>query len=61
MKIAIYFNSGNKAVFERDKVHVLCKPIFNPKEYIEDDGVVIVNWDNVCFMKVVEEKTDDDE
>lgn len=61
MKIAFYFNSGNKAVFEQDKVSILFNPVFNPREYIADDGVVVVNWDNVCFMKVVEEKNDDDE
>lgn len=63
MKVAVYFNSGNKAIFDREKVKLLCNQLlFPPLDYLEEhEDRVVINWDNVSFMKVVEEKQDDDE
>lgn len=62
MKIAIYFNSGNKAIFDVGKLDIRGLGDAPYGDFETDyKGMTLVNWANVCFMKEVEDKNDDDE
>ena len=60
-KIAVYFNSGNKAVLPDDLVDFRSAEDVPTLPIVEYHGRVLVNWANVCFVREVEEKHDDDE
>lgn len=49
-RVKVYFNNGNTAVFPQDRVvFVWCEP---PKP---SDGLVVVNWDAVAWMREYQE------
>ncbi len=66
-RIKVYFIDEHKAVFDRDKVSFRGSDgaFFSFSEEIEEDccysdlvsdGRVMVNWDNVCFVREIEEE-----
>ena len=57
-KVAVYFNSGNKAVLETEGLEF--RESADPPICLIH-GKTLVNWSNVCFVREVEEKHDDDE
>lgn len=59
-RIAVYFNSGNKAVLDDDLVEFRDASDVPTLPIAEYHGRVLVNWANVCFVREVEEKHDDD-
>lgn len=59
-KIAVYFNSGNKAVFEDAVVEFRGGNDMPTIPISEYNGRVLVNWANVCFVREVQEEHHDD-
>lgn len=65
-KIAVYFNNDYRAVFNIDNVTMaytvdgsvqsINGSVFNSIK----NGRVVVNWNNVCFIRPYEEKVDED-
>ena len=63
MEIMVYFNSGNKARFDADKttfavINGQRNDRFAPDI---DGGKIVVNWDNVSFVRQIEEREEDEE
>jgi len=73
MKITVYFVDNQKAVFDVDKVSFMrsdgfCFNLTDTSDGIERtyaelvaDGKVLINWDNVCFVKEAPEPGMDDD
>lgn len=61
VKIAVYFNSGNKAVLPDELVEFRGAEDVPTLPIEEYHGRILVNWANVCFVREVEEKHDEDE
>ena len=59
MEIMVYFNSGDKARFNAEKVSFdigECYPLDSLRK-----GITCINWDNVCFIREVKPKEEDEE
>ena len=50
-KIAVYFANERRAVFEEGEVEFRTGSAVPWAKEIEDRGGVIINWDNVCYVK----------
>ena len=59
MEIMVYFNSGDKARFDSSKV-VFVDDVGDPVHALQN-GIVRVNWWNVCFIREVKPKEEDEE
>ena len=58
--IEVYFNNGNKAKFQESKV------LFDRNGDAANrldiyQSMAVVNWNQVCFVKHIESKEDEDE
>ena len=51
MDIRVYFTNGKCAVFPENEVIIRTGGSAPWAKEIEDHGGVIVNWDNVCYIK----------
>ena len=59
-KLMVYFTNDYRAQFDKDKVVFVSDPFAMMNEtlvqsYIEE-GRSVVNWDNVSFVKEIEER-----
>lgn len=50
-KIAVYFANERRAVFDECEVEFRTGSAVPWAKEIEDHGGVIINWDNVCYIK----------
>lgn len=61
MRIAVYYNSGNKAIYNLEDVEFTSsKPVIDGWKTLLAQKRVIVNMENVCFAKPIEEKVEED-
>lgn len=62
-KIAFFFVNDHKLITTPDRVQIATKAILPAltAPYEGDGTQIVVNWDNVCFYKVFEDKSNDDE
>ena len=58
--IEVYFDNGNKAKFPDNKV-VFDRTGDTANKLDIYKSVAVVNWNQVCFVRAVKEKEDDDE
>lgn len=61
-KIAVYFNNGMRAYFEPAKLIFLTERDIqdDPVEDIAERDVQAVNWQNVCFVRAIEEEKEEE-
>ncbi len=59
-EIVVYFNSGNKARLPADKTLFAKDPHLAGLMPMVQDGHLVVNWDNVCYVREFEEPKEDD-
>lgn len=63
-KLAVYFSNNNKTVFDLDRVEIITNSQVrsNGDLIVSDaaDGLCVVNWDNVCYIKAIEERSNDE-
>lgn len=62
-KIVFYFSNDHKLITTPDRVQIATKAILPglSSPYEGDGTQIVVNWDNVSFYKVFEDKADDNE
>ncbi len=70
MMLGVYFSNGNKAIFDSKEVSFMqggnCfsfaegQPEHMNYASMVEDGRVVVNWDNVCFVKEHTFREDDE-
>ena len=60
-KLVVYFNNNNKAMFDVGRIYMVTSKHANSDMIIRDalDGLNVVNWDNVCFVRAFEERDED--
>lgn len=59
-EMVIYFNSGNRARVDADRVRFVHDIAADAHEQIMD-GKILVNWNNVSFVRRWEEPKEDEE
>ena len=60
MMVEVYFDNGNKAKFPDGKV--VFDRTFETANHLDVfRTVAVANWNHVCFVRVVDDKEDDDE
>lgn len=57
-KIVVYFCNNNKAQFDDGCVYIETSQRPDADDIIRDamEGCSVVNWNNVCFIRAVEER-----
>lgn len=58
-KIAVYFANERRAVFDEGEVEFRTGSTVPWVKEIEDHAGVIINWDNVCYIKPFVEEDED--
>lgn len=60
-EIMVYFNSGNKARLSAEKTVFAKDPYLAGLMDMVQDGHMVVNWANVCYIREFEEPKEDDD
>ncbi len=64
MEVMVYYNSGNKARFDLDKVTLMtAKELSDNPHWLENafkNGKSAIITDNVCFIRQIEQKEEED-
>ena len=59
-KLMVYFTNDYRAQFDADKVVFVSDPFATMNETLVqshiEEGRSVVNWDNVCFIREIEER-----